>query len=230
MVPVSVAARSKQKLSFCLSDSSIHVDVLNPRGSRDLLAIQLIRVAATVALDVERRGGLLLHGALAEREGQGVLLAGPAGSGKSTASERLPPPWRSLCDDATLVVRDPQGSYWAHPWPTWSEFMFGGRGGSWDVQHAVPLRGLFFLAQDEQDRVEPVGAGQAAMLLIESAEQVSAVIQRGMEAQELRAVRLQRFDNVCALARAVPCYELHLSLTGAFWEEMERVLDDGGPR
>ena len=47
----------------------------------------------------------------------------------------------------------------------------------------------------------------------------------GLSTDELRKQRLLRFDNVCALAKAVPSYRLHLSLTGPFWEEIERVLE-----
>jgi len=186
--------------------------------------MQVATVASAIALDVETRGGLLLHGALALRGGHGVVLAGPPAVGKTTASGRLSPPWRSLCDDATLVVRDAAGAYWAHPWPTWSRFVAGGPGGTWDVQRGVPLRGLFYLAQDERDRAESVGAGRAVTLLVAAVEQIVSVIQREMEGEELRLLRLRRFDSICALAKAVPCFELHLSLTGAFWEEMERVL------
>jgi hypothetical protein len=223
---VSVAARPGRGGGSWRSGDGLHVTLLDPGESADLLAIQVTEVASTIALDVEKRGGLLLHGALAEREGQGAVLAGPGMAGKSTASGRLPPPWRSLCDDTTLVVRDAEGRYWAHPWPTWSRFLWGGPGGSWDVQRAVPLKGLFVLVQDEEERAEPVGAGRAATLLVEATEQVMAAMQRDMTVDQRRAIRLRRFDNICALAKAVPCYELHLSLTGAFWEEMERALAD----
>jgi SynChlorMet cassette protein ScmC len=224
-VLVSIAERTGQRARPSKPDDGIHVAIRNPRDNPAAVTMQVATAASAIALDVETRGGLLLHGALALREGQGVVLAGPATVGKTTASGRLPPPWRSLCDDATLVVRDAAGAYWAHPWPTWSRFVFDGPGGTWDVQRGVPLRGLFFLAQDEQDWAEPVGAGQAVTLLVAAVEQVVSVMQVEMEAEELRLLRLRRFDNICALAKAVPCYELHLSLTGAFWEEMERVLD-----
>jgi hypothetical protein len=41
---------------------------------------------------------------------------------------------------------------------------------------------------------------------------------------QARRLRLQRFDGICALAKSVPCYLLHLSLTGPFWERIEEAL------
>lgn len=226
VVALSVGARSAQRTGLWPSGVTVEVDIPESGDDRALRPLQLITVASAIVLQAERRGGLLLHGALAQRHGQGVLLAGPGMAGKSTASRRLPPPWRSLSDDATLVVRDPASRYWAHPWPTWSRFTFGGPGGSWDVERAVPLRALFFLTQEEQDRAEPVGAGQGTALLVEVAEQVMVIAQRDVDAVELCALRVRRFDNICDLASVVPCFELHISSTGPFWEEIERVLED----
>jgi SynChlorMet cassette protein ScmC len=183
-----------------------------------------MRLSQFIALQGEHNGALLLHGALAEKQGCGVILAGPGGVGKTTTSRRMRPPWRSLCDDTTLVVCDQEGSYWAHPWPTWSNFMFDGPGGTWDIQYAVPLLGIFFLAQAHNDELEPMGMGQATCLLTESVEQASRSIFRYLQKEEVRSLRMQRFDNICALAEAVSCYRLRLSLGGAFWQEMERAL------
>jgi len=228
--PVS-AARASPEPSLPASwtvlpseDEDTVVCVLSPAEDGDMLATQLMRLSLVIGRHAQTRGGLLLHGGLAERDGCGVILAGPGGIGKTTASQRLPPPWRALCDDTTLVVRDEQGTYWAHPWPTWSDFMFGGPGGTWDVQHAVPLRGIFFLVQAHEDQVEPLGVGEAVCLLVESAEQASRPMSRGMEENEVRALRLHRFDNVSALAQTVPCYLLRLTLTGGFWHEIERAI------
>jgi hypothetical protein len=161
-----------------------------------------------------------------ENEGglSGIILAGPGDVGKTTASQRLPPPWRALCDDTTVVVSDAQGMYWAHPWPTWSRFFSDGPGGSWDVQRAVPLKGVFFLEQSPGDWVEPVGVGHAVARLASSAQQVSHLMTRGLKQKQRRALHLERFENVCRLAQAVPAYLLHVSLTGTFWQEMERVI------
>jgi SynChlorMet cassette protein ScmC len=187
----------------------------------------LVRLSLVFAREAQARGGVLIHGALAERDGMGVILAAPGGTGKTTASNRLPAPWRSLCDDTTLVVRDSQANYWAHPWPTWSRFLDGGPGGTWDVQNAVPLKGIFFLAQAVEDRVERVGPGHAVSMLVECAEQATMFMPIGLFKEEIRALHLERFNNLCALARVVPAHVLDVSLTGAFWQKIEQALGVG---
>jgi hypothetical protein len=199
--------------------------VLRRYNHSDGLYIQLMQLSLIIARNIQARGGILIHGALAELDGMGVILAAPGGTGKTTASNRLPGPWRSLCDDTTLVVRDFQGNYRAHPWPTWSRFLDGGPGGTWDVQNAVPLQGIFFLSQAVENSMESVGPGHAVSLLVECAEQTSQLMARGMSIEKTRALHLERFNNLCALARIVPTHILHISLTGAFWQEIERVLE-----
>jgi SynChlorMet cassette protein ScmC len=186
--------------------------------------INLMRLSLIFARQAQVHGGVLLHGALAERDGMGVILAASGGTGKSTASNRLPAPWRPLCDDTTLVVRDAQGNYWAHPWPTWSLFLDGEPGGAWGVQNAVPLKGIFFLAQAGEDRVERIGSGHAASLLVECEEQVSTLMARGLSKEEFHAMYLERFNSLCSLAKVIRAHMLHISLTGAFWQEMDQAL------
>jgi len=208
------------------NDGVVAVRILKNLGHNSGCSyLNLVRLSLIFAREAQARGGVLIHGALAERKGIGVILAAPGGTGKTTASHRLPAPWRSLCDDATLVVRDPQGKYWAHPWPTWSRILDTGSAGPWDVQNAVPVQGIFLLDQAVEDRVERVGPGHAASLLAESVGQVSALMAWDLSQKELRTLHLERFDNLCALARALPVHILHLSLTGAFWQEIEQALE-----
>jgi hypothetical protein len=214
-------------IPFASENDGVVVCVLNPCDYWGGPFVNLVRLSLIFAREAQTRGGVLIHGALAERDGIGVILAAPGGTGKTTASNRLPAPWRSLCDDTTLVVRDPQGSYWAHPWPTWSRFIDGGPGGTWDVQSAVPVKGIFCLAHGVKDRVERVGPGQAVSLLGESVGQVSSFMAPGLRKDEIRALHLERFNNLCALARIVPAHILHISLTGTFWQEIEQALAIG---
>ena len=194
---------------------------------RDTQIVQTERIASRIAREALVQGGLLLHGALAEYQGSGFVMAGPGTVGKSTASRRLPLPWRSLCDDMTLVVRDRKGRFWAHPWPTWSLFYFGGPGGSWNVEHAVPLRAVFFLGKSLSDRLEPVGTTQAVALAIESVIDFAFEMSPRTDADSARAHIDQRVSAAKALALAVPAFSLKLSLDGRFWEDIERVLPVG---
>jgi SynChlorMet cassette protein ScmC len=211
---------------LALKNNGVVVCVLRPCENWGGSYFNLLRLSLIFAREAQACGGVLIHGALAERDGMGVILTAPGGMGKTTASNRLPAPWRSLCDDTTLVVRDPQGDYWAHPWPTWSRLLEEGPGGStWDVQNAVPVKGIFFLAQAVEDRVERLGEGQAVSLLGECVGQVSTLMALGLCKKELRALHLERFNNLCALARVIPAHVLHISLTGAFWKEIEQALE-----
>jgi SynChlorMet cassette protein ScmC len=185
---------------------------------------QVYLLGTAVGFWIQARGGVLLHGALAERDGAGVLLAGRGGAGKSTAASRLPRPWRSLCDDTTLVVRDAAGSFWAHPWPTWSRLLRNRRGGHCEVMHAVPLKGIFFLEQAPRDTVDPVRKAQTACILLDLAEQVSRVMVLELEQKQVDKTRVARLDTVCSLAQSVPAYRMQVSLKGAFWREIERTL------
>jgi len=102
--------------------------------------------------------------------------------------------------------------------------MFGKSGGAWDVQYRVPLKGIFFLNQAQEDQATPEEPARSTCLLVEfSGKQVSRMMSYGMNQDEKRELHLNRFDNICALVQAVPCYSLHLSLTGSFWNEIERV-------
>jgi SynChlorMet cassette protein ScmC len=207
---------------------------LEPLSDEQWFWQQLTRLSAAIARETQPRGGVLLHSALAALPNPtgptGILLAGRSGVGKSSASRRLSPPWRALADDVTLVVHDGDGTYMAHPWPTWSRF-FGDEAGdgsdTWDVQQAVPLRAIVILEQGPVDRIQPLGPGHAVALLAELAQQTSTHLEQGMPHAELAAFHLQRFDNLCALVGTVPAYLLHVSLNGAFWTEIERVVCEG---
>ena len=224
---IFVSVREGARMSLHLPDDKSPVICLLPPGENDAMkVIQMTDLAKTIALWTIPQGGLLLHGALVEKDGYGVILAGPGGVGKSTASSRIPLPWHALCDDATLVVRDEKGQFFAHPWPTWSRFYDNGPGGTWDVEKAVPLRTIFFLNQAPEDSAGPLAVPEATAYLVESIHQVmgppvpgycDSVDSPGLCSGELSAVT--------ALVRSVPVHLLRISLTGQFWTEVQRMLE-----
>lgn len=216
-----------------------------PERPQEWLWKQLIRLSAFLGWNIQSHGGILLHGALLafptpppaspdpprnRLEGgrtsrdAGVLLAGRSGVGKTTACARLAPPWRALSDDMTLVVRDAGGAYWAHPWPTWSRLFDERLCNNRNVRNGVPLQAIFIIDQALQDRVKPVGGGEAVCMLMELARQAGRYLWQGIGPDGMSVFHRQRFDNLCALVRTIPVHLLDFSRTGAFWKEMERVL------
>ena len=176
-----------------------------------------------------KTGGLPLHGALLELEGKGVVIAAPGGTDKSTCSRRVPSYWKPLCDDELLVVPDREKGYRAHPFPTWSDYLWRGSEQKWDAGYSVPLRAIFFLEQAETDDVIPVGQGQAAMSINYSATQVCRKFWMNVDHDNKRELNRQLFINAGEMAKAIPAYRLKATLDGRFWEEIERRLDHRQP-
>lgn len=169
-------------------------------------------------------GGLTYHAALIELDGRGVLLAAPGDTGKSTCCRRLPGYWKPLCDDETLVVLSSSRQYRAHPFPTWSEYLGKCSGKTWNVQYSVPVAAVFFLEQSEDDGIIPLGQGQAAIFMSESAGQVYRRFWSRFGPQVQANFRRQLFENACAMAKRIPAFRLRVSMNRRFWEEIEKVI------
>lgn len=196
--------------------------VANP----DVRMAALSLVAVGIARHFEYLGGGLIHGALIVRNGCGVILAGPSQVGKSTACARLPMGWHALSDDTTLIVPT-SSTYHAHPWPTWSRHMFDGPGGSWDVRKRVLLKSIFFLKRGEIDKVQPMGQGEAACMLMRATQQIGQVHLPGLVPKDLlQKLRNTQFSNVCQISRLVPSWHLTISPEGRFHDEIDRALQE----
>ncbi|MGB9176439.1 MAG: SynChlorMet cassette protein ScmC [Methanoregula sp.] len=224
---IFVSVREGVRLPFHVPDDRSPVICLLPVGENDAMkVIQMLDLAKTIALCTIPQGGLLLHGALVEKEGSGVILAGPGGVGKSTASQRIPLPWHALCDDATFVIPDGKGRFCAHPWPTWSRFYDNGPCGIWDVEKAVPLHAIFFLNQATEDSAGSLAVPEATAYLIESIHQVlGPPVPGNGDAADSKGLCSGELSAVTALVQSVPVHLLHISLTGQFWTEVERELE-----
>ncbi len=192
--------------------------------SREEDAVRALQISLVIAHMAQKRGGILVHGGLAEFHGQGVILAATSGTGKTTASKRLTAPWRSLSDDAVLIVRKGDHIYYGHPWPTWSLFFPGGPGGSWNTECGIPLKSLHFLFQSPEDALAPLNSTQAAAMLLESAEQANAAFDRDQSSADLHRNHLDQFAVVCAMTESLPAFRLSLTLNGNFWSLLEESL------
>jgi SynChlorMet cassette protein ScmC len=189
-----------------------------------MFMVHILHISQLIASFSEPGGGLLLHAALVCRGENGFLLMGGSGSGKTTASRRIPSPWRSCCDDYTLVLRDPEGKYWAHPWPTWSRFFQSGPGGSWPAGTAIRLRAIFFLQPAAVDEWSEAIPHQPTVKILEAVEQATWSTTLSLKKSLRRTIRLRRLENAIHLARQVPAFQLKLTLHGKYWEIMENAL------
>jgi len=174
---------------------------------------------------VEDLGGFPLHAALVEWNRAGVLLAASADTGKSTCCSRIPNSWQALCDDETLVVKDNQQQYFAHPFPTWSDYLRQRSERTFNVQKNLTPSAIFFLEQAENDEVSPMHKGEAAILINQSVMQVIYRFWNNLDNEELRDRRKKVFENACEFAQSIQAFRLRISLEGKFWEKIEAVLN-----
>jgi SynChlorMet cassette protein ScmC len=197
--------------------------LVNPAvGERDR-ADQMRCALIPVFSDAVRAGGIPIHGGLVEFEGSGAILAGPSGAGKSTACRRLPSRWRVLGDDLCLVVRSGYGGYRVHPFPTWSAVNRNDAKGRSRTAESVPLRAVFFLEQSLADECLPLKKSAAAVSLAASSLQVWRSFRYDFRI-EGPGVNRAIYDNASSVALSLPAWRLRASLTGRFWEGMERAL------
>ncbi|MCX5834370.1 MAG: SynChlorMet cassette protein ScmC [Deltaproteobacteria bacterium] len=206
-------------------------DIICDIGDEDSPEIEFSKMRFLLFLiyqQVQHNGGLPLHAALVERNGRGVVISAPGGTGKSTCCLRIPPPWRALCDDETVIVKGKGAEFITHPFPTWSRFLSGRSTTTWEVQKQIPLAAIFFLEQSAVDEVVPLGDGEAAALLTKAIAEFWTYLWIAHYGEERIPFRARVFENACELAKTIPAYRLKASLDGRFWEKMEEVLGGSG--
>ena len=226
-VIIDVQARQERRILADTAREDYNHAELAPEGLlRDYISM------AMALFPVYRRAinsvGFPMHGAFVERDGKGVLLAAKGGTGKSTCCRRIPEPWQACSDDEALVTVDSNGHYEVHSFPTWSDLFFNNTNDNartWDVQHHVPLSAIFFLEQSKTDEAVPIGSGVAAGYTYLYATQGYTRSLLGMDHEGQKQENMKIFDDTCRMAKKVPAYMLKVSLTGRFWEEIDRVLN-----
>ena len=173
-------------------------------------------------------GGVPFHSALIERNGAGVVIAAPGGTGKTTCCSRIPPPWKALCDDDTVIVKSPEGRYVAHPFPTWSRYARGESPRSWEVERALPLEAIFFLERSAgRDGVSAIRGAEAVVRASGMHSHMLPDVWSYLDVSEQREARGKFFRNTVDLVGAVPAFVMRATIDGRFWEEMEKALDGG---
>ncbi|MGQ9609412.1 MAG: SynChlorMet cassette protein ScmC [bacterium] len=173
---------------------------------------------------VQKKGGLPIHGALIERDGNGILLAAPGGTGKSTCCRRIPSEWHVLSDDEALVIPEENGGYVAHPFPTWSEHYWQRSEHTWKVENGVKLSAMFFLEQSKSDLAIPLGRGESAVFINQSSSQILNRSWINISKEEKNLLKRNLFIIASGLSSSIASFKLLVSLYGKFWEEIDKNL------
>jgi SynChlorMet cassette protein ScmC len=196
-------------------------------GNADLPEVELFKMAQSILpvyMRVLSQGGLPLHAALIERNGTGIAIAAPGGTGKSTCARRIPRPWQALCDDELLIVRDKSGVYHAHPFPTWSRCNVQKPQETWNVKTHVPISAIFFLKKSQVDEVNSLNFSQSAPLIYKLSLPVFDRILESIDQNEYTIIKKLIFENACGIAQDIPAFILEASLEGKFWEAIDKAL------
>lgn len=174
---------------------------------------------------VQNLGGLPLHAALVEFNGNGVVLAASGRTGKTTSCHRLPSHWKPLGDDEMLVVFDPQNGYNAHPLPTWSAYWLNPFDKKWNVKYSVPISAVFFLMQSNKDEVIRLDKKLAVVNLIKSSKEVYERFTAEFDEQTKRNTAKSQFINSCEFAKKISSFILRQTIDGRFWEQIEKIFE-----
>ena len=137
-----------------------------------------------------------------------------------------------LGDEEAMVIRDHQEKYFAHPFPTWSDYYERKLKKSWGVGRYVPLKAVFFLEQADRVEVAPIGQAQAAIRLCHLAVEKAVASWWCVDREESKPLRERLFNNTCDLVTTIPTFTLRTNITGKFWEAMEDIIvgiDEASP-
>lgn len=191
----------------------------------DFFIDRMLYALYTVYRETVHRRGFPFHAGLIEQNGRGILIAGSSGKGKSTACRRLTDTCHVLCDEETLIVRNSEGGYWAHPFPTWSSLTDSPPLGSWPAEKALPITHILFLEPSEENTLTPMGKAQSVMHITKTA--LEKCRWSLLNPEDGCATRRQVFDNACLLAQTVPASSCRTTLSGPL-ERMITSLEASG--
>ena len=165
-----------------------------------------------------------IHAGLVEKNGRGILLAAPGGTGKSTCCERLPKDWRVHCDDEALIALNHENYPFAQPLPTWSNLIIGKDRREWSLIECIKVNAIFFIEQSDVDEIIPLNQATSAALINQAIVQIMRRAWDYWGDQVKRKMQREVFDMACEMAGIIKGFKLRVSLDGKFWEEIESLL------
>ncbi len=153
-----------------------------------------------VAYRLHELGGAVIHGAAVVDGGEALLFVGPSGAGKSTVSRMALERGLTVLSDDLNALLPARGGAILAGLPFTGDLEPGG-----GIQY--PLRALFRLEKDAEDRLRPLGRAETAACLLACSPFVNA--DPGRHAALL--------STLLDLMNGVPAFALRFSLTGRMW-------------
>lgn len=152
------------------------------------------------------QGRGLFHAAGILYKGSAYLFIGQSGVGKTTISQLSSKEGKVILHDDHVVISK-------------------GESGKWLVSdlsnsfHDIPIKALFFLAQDKEDQLQDIKTPRSVMHLINSLREHGDQI--------LYEDVFRRAFKLCAdIARSLPSYELHFRRSADFWKLIDEQFPD----
>jgi hypothetical protein len=138
--------------------------------------------------------GLHIHALGIVNEGLGLVFSGVSGAGKSTLAELWKKrPVRILSDDR-ISIRKKDGKIWAYGTPWHGDARIS-------LPEKAPLKAIYFIVHGKENRILPLGAGDAAIRLIV----------RSFPTYYLKQVMESTLNFVEELAEKIPCFEFQFT-------------------
>jgi hypothetical protein len=153
-------------------------------------------------------GHLPLHAAGVIHKGQLFVFTGPSGAGKSTVTKLSQESGDTVLEeDQLLIYKALNGDYHADAWGYNLAFC------------NLPIRAIFKLIQDTEDKIVPIKPVNFAHLLFERHNDI-------MGNQFSDDLLKHSFEFIAGLARQVPGYVLHFRKSPDFWKLIDERFPD----
>ncbi|MCD4741730.1 MAG: SynChlorMet cassette protein ScmC [Desulfobacteraceae bacterium] len=213
--------KNKGKFCFfkCPSDN-------NTKLMHTVLIQQMFHaVSFVIHNEIIPKGGIPVHSLLLEYKGNGILLVGGSGVGKTTGYRRVQAPWKGLSDDQAFIVKKGD-KYKIHPFITISECSENTLPTPRDINYSIPLKMIFFLNKSDKDKVIQIDQSKAAYEFYNAAILLIKFHYKAFNTNpELKNFRTAIFNNACNIIESVPSYRLNASLNGQFWLKIQEIID-----